>query len=164
MDYTSIFDQPPLEAVGLAVLQTAAIFIFLLAGLKAVGRRVFGEQSPQDLIVLLVIAEACDIGLTPEKAGFWGAMASITTILILGWLCDRLGFIRRVLDGKPVVIFSNGKLDHQAMGKFMLDESDLELAARTYGVADFRKLRLIVIEGDGKITGVTEHGGGAKLN
>lgn len=154
MDYVSILDMPPMEAVGLAVLQTAVIFVFVLAGLKAVGRRVFGEQSPQDLILLLIVAEACDIGLTPEEAGFWGTMASITTILFLGWLCDRLGFIRRAVDGEPVIVYSNGNLDQKVMDKFMIDESDLDLAARSYGLEDFKKFRTIIIEGDGKITGV----------
>lgn len=159
MDYVSILDKPPMDAIGLAVLQTAVIFVFVLAGLKAVGRRVFGEQSPQDLILLLVIAEACDIGLTPEDAGFWGTMASITTILFLGWLCDRLGFIRKAIDGEPVVIYSGGRLDRKVMKKFMIDESDLDLAARCYGIEDYRQFRLIIIEGDGKITGVPKQTG-----
>ena len=155
MDYVSILDKPPMDAIGLAVLQTAVIFVFVLAGLKAVGRRVFGEQSPQDLILLLVIAEACDIGLTPEDAGFWGTMASITTILFLGWLCDRLGFIRKAIDGEPVVIYTGGRHDRKVMKKFMIDESDLDLAA----LEDYRQFRLIIIEGDGKIAGVPKQTG-----
>jgi uncharacterized membrane protein YcaP (DUF421 family) len=154
MDYISILDKPPMDAIGLSVLQTAVIFIFVLGGLKAVGRRVFGEQSPQDLILLLVIAEACDIGLTPEDAGFWGTIASITTILFLGWLCDRLGFIRKAIDGEPVVVFSNGNLDKKVMKKFMIDEDDLDVTARLYGLESFKDFYIIIIEGDGKITGV----------
>lgn len=162
MDYVSILDKPPLDAIGLSILQTAVIFVFVLAGLKAVGRRVFGEQSPQDLILLLVIAEACDIGLTPEQAGFWGTMASITTILFLGWLCDRIGFIRKAVDGEPIVIFSNGRLNRKAMRAQKVDESDLQVAAHTYGLDDFRKFHVIILEGDGKITGVTAKGEGPK--
>ena len=154
MDYISILDKPPMDAIGLSVLQTAVIFIFVLGGLKAVGRRVFGEQSPQDLILLLVIAEACDIGLTPENAGFWGTIASITTILFLGWLCDRLGFIRKAIDGEPIVVFNKGKLDKEAMKKFMIDEDDLDVTARAYGLESFKEFYIIFIEGDGKITGV----------
>jgi hypothetical protein len=40
------------------------------------------------------------------------------------------------------------------MSRFMIDEDDLNLAARSYGLENFRKFRLIVIEGGGKITGV----------
>jgi uncharacterized membrane protein YcaP (DUF421 family) len=157
MDYVSILDKPPLDAVALSVIQTAVIFSFVLLGLKVVGRRVFAEQSPQDLIVLLIIAEACDAGLTPQDAGFWGTAASISTILFLGWLCDRLSFLRKAIDGKPVVVFSNGRLDNKVMKKFMIDESDLALAARGYGLETFRQFRIIMLEGDGKITGVIDH-------
>lgn len=156
MDYVSILDRPPLEAVALSVLQTAVVFSFVLLGLKVVGRRVFAEQSPQDLILLLIIAETCNLGLTPQDAGFWGSVASITTILFLGWLCDRLAFLRKAIDGMPVVVFSNGRLDKKVMKKFMIDESDLALAARSYGLETFRQFRIIMLEGDGKITGVVD--------
>ena len=157
MNYVSIFDKPSLEEVGLSILQTAVIFCFVLIGLKIVGRRVFGEQSPQDLVLLLIAAEACDIGLTTEDAGFWGSMASLSTILFLGWLCDRVGLLRKAIDGKAVIIFSNGRLDRKAMKKLMIDESDLGIAARTYGLEDFKQFHMIFVEGDGKITGTVDH-------
>jgi uncharacterized membrane protein YcaP (DUF421 family) len=157
MSYMSILDKPSLEILGLTILQTAVIFCFVLFGLKIVGRRVFGEQSPQDLILLLIVAEACDIGLTPEDAGFWGTMASVSTILLLGWLCDKIVFVRKAIDGKPVIVFSNGHLNKKVMKKFMIDEADLALTARTYGLETFKQFRIIILEGDGKITGIVDH-------
>lgn len=45
--------------------QTFVLFWFVLLGLKAIGRRAFGELGPQDLILIVVVAEAMDSGLTP---------------------------------------------------------------------------------------------------
>lgn len=86
MDYTAITDIPDVQAIWLSMAQTFCIFILILGGLKLVGRRVFAEQTPQDLIILLLIAESCDLGLTHEDAGFWGTVASVLTILFMGWL------------------------------------------------------------------------------
>jgi uncharacterized membrane protein YcaP (DUF421 family) len=38
--------------------------------------------------------------------------------------------------------------------KFMMDENDLNVAARSYGLEDFRQFQFIILEGDGKISGI----------
>ena len=154
MDYVSIFDVPPLKFVFLSMLQTVTLFIVVLLGLKLVGRRVFGEQGPQDLVILILIAEACNSGLNHQQAGYWGSAASVITILFLGWLCERTKFIRQFLEGRPVFIYERGTLNKTLMEKHMVDEGDLELAAREYGLASYHDFSTIVLEGDGAVTGV----------
>lgn len=53
MQYSTIFTFPPWEHIGLAVLQTATIFWLVLVGLHVVGRRVFAQRGPQDLILIV---------------------------------------------------------------------------------------------------------------
>lgn len=57
MEYVGILDVPPLRFVLLSVVQTFTLFVAFLLGLKIVGRRVFGEKGPQDLVILVLIAE-----------------------------------------------------------------------------------------------------------
>jgi uncharacterized membrane protein YcaP (DUF421 family) len=154
MDYVSIFDVPPLKFVVLSIVQTVTFFIAILLGLKLVGRRVFGERGPQDLVILILIAEACNSGLNHQQAGYWGSVASIITILFLGWLCEKTKSIRQFLEGRPVFIYARGTLDRTLMEKHMVDETDLEMAAREYGLGSYHDFSAIVLEGDGAVTGV----------
>lgn len=154
MQYVGIFQAPPLDAILLSMLQTATLFTLVLLGLKLVGRRVFGEQSPQDLVILVLIAEACDLGLSDERAGYWGTVASVLTILLLGWTCEKVAVLRRLLESHPVVLFENGKLHRKMMQKHYVDCEDLDLAAREHGLSSHKEFARIVLEGDGKITGV----------
>lgn len=154
MDYTSIFDPIPWDAVGHSILQTIAIYWLLLLGLKLVGRRVFGEMGPQDLIILLLIAEACDLGLSDEKAGFWGTIASVLTILAMGGLIERLTPLRQLLEERSVTLMKNGRLDRIQMRRNMVQEEDLNHTAREYGLASYRDFELMTLESDGKITGI----------
>jgi uncharacterized membrane protein YcaP (DUF421 family) len=48
---------PPLKFILLSIFQTVTLFVLVLLELKLVGRRVFGEQGPQDLVILIFIAE-----------------------------------------------------------------------------------------------------------
>src|SRR5688500_1821390 len=107
MDYIGILDAPPLKAVLLSILQTFTLFVFVLLGLKLVGRRVFGEQGPQDLVILVLIAEACDAGLNHQGAGYWGSILSVGTILLLGFICEKVKIIRQFIGGDPVVLYKD---------------------------------------------------------
>jgi uncharacterized membrane protein YcaP (DUF421 family) len=72
----------------------------------------------------------------------------------LGWLSERSKFIRQFLEGRPVFICERGALDRTLMENHMVDESDLQSAAREYGLASYHDFSTIVIEGDGAVIGV----------
>lgn len=154
MDYVSIFDSVEWPEIGKTIIQTVTIYWFLLLGLKAIGRRVFAEMGPQDLIILLLIAESCDLGLASEKAGYWGTIASVATILIMGAVIERIPPLRRFLDSNKVLLFEDGKLDRKALRRNLVEEEDLEKTAREYGLASYKDFLALTLEGDGSITGI----------
>ena len=105
MEYIGIIDVPPLRFVLLSVVQTFTLFVAVLLGLKIVGRRVFGEKGPQDLVILVLIAEAASSGLNHQGAGYWGSAASVITVLLLGWLPEKTKVIRQFIEGRPVFLY-----------------------------------------------------------
>jgi uncharacterized membrane protein YcaP (DUF421 family) len=157
-NYADIFNFPPIESVALSVLQTATLFAFLLVGLKLIGRRVFAERSPQDLIIIVLVAEACDLGLTHEEAGYWGSFFSVITIFFLGYLTERISFLRRFFNPKPIYICRNGIMDEATLKKHMIDNEDLDEAARQHGLPSHKHFIDIVLEGDGRISGIYKVG------
>jgi uncharacterized membrane protein YcaP (DUF421 family) len=154
MDYVSIFDPIPWAEVGHSIVQTVVIYWMLLFGTKAVGRRVFGEMGPQDLIILLLVAEACDLGLSDEGAGFWGTAASVLTILATGGFVERVPFLRRALESKPVILCRGGKPEQDVMRAYLVDESDLRQAAHQYGFDSYDEFESMTLESDGSITAI----------
>ena len=156
MEYLSIFDAPPLQFILLSILQTVTLFAIILLGLKIVGRRVFGENGPQDLVILVLIGEASNLGLSHQEAGYWGSVASVMCILLLGFLCEKVKFIRRFLEGRPIYLYERGALNKTLMEQHMVDEADLDLAAREYGLASYHDFSTMVLEGDGAVTGVVQ--------
>lgn len=149
-----VFTFPGWELIGFSILQTATLFCFILAGLRMIGRRVFAERGPQDLITIVLVAEACNQGLAHQDAGYWGAFFSALTIFFLGWLVDRVPFLRRLLEDKPLLLYSDGQLRRHTMRKHMISENDLHETARERGLASYTDFMTIVLENDGHITGV----------
>lgn len=154
MQYTTIFTFPSWEHIGLAVLQTTTIFCLVLVGLHVVGRRVFAQRGPQDLILIVLVAEACDLGLAPEEAGYWGTVASVLTLFVLGYVTERVPLLRHLLNEKPIPLYSEGKLHYEAMKKHMIDVEDLEEVAREEGSLSYKDFDVMMLEGDGTISAI----------
>jgi uncharacterized membrane protein YcaP (DUF421 family) len=158
MNYIDIFSSPSLEPILLSVLQTAIIYCLIIAGLQIVGRRVFAQRSPQDLIIIVLVAESCDLGLIHEDAGFWGTIASVITLLLLGYLTEKIPLIRHCLDKAPITLYSDGKLHAKAMEKQMVDVADLDEVAREEGKSSHKDFDIMVLEGDGQISAIKNKG------
>jgi uncharacterized membrane protein YcaP (DUF421 family) len=154
MDYVSLFDTVPWDAVFRSMIQAGSIYILVLAGLKLVGRRVFDQKSPTDLVVLVLIAEACDLGLSDERAGYWGTIASVAVLLALGRISEQVPFLRHLVEPRPLCLYKNGRLDRAMMKKNLVEESDLDETAREYGLSSYRDFSSMMLEGDGHITGI----------
>ncbi len=152
MDYVSIIELPPLAPVLLSAAQTCMLFFFVLVTIRLIGRRVFGEQNPQDLIMLILLAEACGAGLADTQAGFWGSAASVSTLLLLGWMLDRVPFLRKLIESGPIILYKNGRLYRKQLERSMIDLPELDTVARRYGLASYQEFSQIVLEGDGEIT------------
>lgn len=154
MDYITIFNPIPWPEVGVSVLQAVTLYIIVLFGLELIGRRVFAEKGPQDLIVLLLVAEACDLGMAHEAAGYWGTFFSVVTIILLGGVTERIPFLRKTIDEKPVMLYGNGRLYKKRLADHLIDECDLDETARCYGLASYKQFQSIYLEGNGSMTGV----------
>lgn len=142
----------PWVPVAYSVLQAIACYFLVLLGLKLIGRRVFSDKNPKNLIILLLISRCCE--MTHDESGFWGTIFSVATLLILGSMGERLRLVRHFLHEEPIPIYCNGKLDRVAMRQNLVRESDLNEAARSYGRTSYADFEIMVLEQDGEISGV----------
>lgn len=125
-----------------------------LLGIARGGATGFWRNGPEDLILLMLIAEASDIGLAPNDSGFWGAITSIVTLLTLVYGVERLPFLRQLLDPPPVYLMRRGIVDEKTMRHYLIEQDDLLKAARQYGHSDLSAFKTIILEGDGSISAI----------
>lgn len=70
-------------------------------------------------------------------------------ILLLKWLNTNVAVIKQLIDGKPVMIIKNGKLDPEACRSKGLSASDVALKLRSQGVFQLKDVKRAVIEQNG---------------
>lgn len=152
--YVTIFDPIPWKLVGLTAIHTFVVYWVVLLGLKAVGRRVFGELGPHDLILLLLISESTDLGIVHQDAGFWGTLTAVLVLLSIVGIMERIPPFRRAMENNPIILKENGQLLENVISKNLVECDDLNRVAHEYGMRDHQAFEKMILEGDGKITGI----------
>ena len=117
------------------VLRGIFVFVFLYVLMRIVGRRELSSLEPFDLILLVILGDAVQQGLTQDDYSLTGAVLAIGTIALLqvgtSWLNFRFPKLRSVLDGEPVVIVQDGKPIERNMKRERVTPDDLADNART---------------------------------
>jgi uncharacterized membrane protein YcaP (DUF421 family) len=139
------------------VAHSAAIYLLLLLIFRLAGRRTLSETSTFDLVLLLIIGETTQQAMVGGDESVPGAAIAIVSLVSLemtmGYLKRAFPAFDRLLEGQPVLLISDGKIQDAAMQAHGLDDQDLMEAARlSHGLVDVEDVRQATLERDGKIS------------
>ena len=129
-------------------------FVFLLT--RVVGRRELSSLQPFDLILLIVLGDAIQQGLTQDDYSITGAAIVVGTIASLQVLTSyasfRLPFLRPVLDGQPIVVVEDGKPIERNLHRERITVEELSEEMRQQQIASLDDVQWAVLETSGTIS------------
>jgi uncharacterized membrane protein YcaP (DUF421 family) len=138
------------------VLRAVFVFAFLYVLLRVMGRRELSSLEPFDLILLVILGDAVQQGLTQDDYSLTGAVLAVGTIALLQVLTSYVNFrfprLRMVLDGEPLVVVQDGKLVKKNMDRERLTEDDIAEAARQESIASLDDVEWAIMETSGKFS------------
>ena len=138
------------------VVRAAVAFLILLLLLRVLGRRELSSMEPFDLILLVVIGDLIQQGVTQSDMTLTGSMLAVGTFAILtalvSWLVFRFRRLRPVLDAGPLIILQDGKLVEHNLRHERLTEDEVAAAARQQQIASLDDVAWAVLEGNGRIS------------
>jgi uncharacterized membrane protein YcaP (DUF421 family) len=138
------------------VLRTVAIFFFIFFMTRVIGRRELGSLEPFDLILLVVIGDLVQQGVTQDDYSVTGAFIVVATIALLTVAMSYLNFrvrpVRRVMEGEPIVLMENGQPIERNLRRERLTLEELAESARIQQVENLEDVRLAVLETNGNIS------------
>jgi|SRR5690348_1178076 uncharacterized membrane protein YcaP (DUF421 family) len=141
-----------MDIVGRGVV----VFVFLFLLMRIMGRRELSSLEPFDLILLIILGDAVQQGLTQDDYSLTGAMLAVGTIGILQVATSYANFrfprLRSFLDGQPLVVVQDGKPIEKNLRRERLTMDDLAEAARHEGIAKLDDVAWAVMETSGMIT------------
>ncbi|HEX3451948.1 MAG TPA: YetF domain-containing protein [Solirubrobacteraceae bacterium] len=138
------------------VFRAAVVFAFVFLVTRIVGRRQLSQLEPFDLILLVVIGDLVQQGVTQSDDSVTGALIVISTIALLSfavsWVSFRSRKLRLVTEGEPIVLVQNGRVIERNMRRERITREDIEEAARRQQIISIADLRWAILEDDGGIT------------
>lgn len=145
-----------LETPLLELLARGSVFYFgILVLMRFMPRRTGGELTTMDLIFIILIAEAASHALGSYESVADGL---VLVLVLMAWnygvnaLSYRFRFIERLTSAPPLQVIRDGQLIRRNMRREFLTEQELVSESRQQGIDDFKKIKLAVVEPDGKIT------------
>src|ERR1700760_647381 len=141
-----------MDIVGRAIL----VFCFPIVLTRLSGRRELSSLQPFDLILLIILGDAVQQGLTQDDYSLTGTFLAIGTIAVLqvlvSWIGYRFPRVRPVLEGTPIVIVQDGEVIERNLKRERLDVDEIREEARQQGIAHLSDVKWAVLETSGKIS------------
>jgi uncharacterized membrane protein YcaP (DUF421 family) len=138
------------------VIRAAIVFLLVLVVTRVVGKRELASLEPFDLILLVVIGDLVQQGVTQSDYSLTGAFLAILTITALtvatSYIAFRFRALRPVLDGEPVVLIENGRMLERNLRRERLTVEELIAEARQQSIASLDDVDWAVLETTGKIS------------
>ena len=150
------------------IIRIAVIYCCVLAGLRILGKREFGQLSPHELVTLLIIPEIVSPALTGQDTSLTGALSGAAAMLALVFITSlfshRFQRFEQVVSGQPLVLVQNGELLCDSMNRSRISAEEVLAEMRKAGLDDLKQVKWAVLESDGKISivampGVDSSGG-----
>jgi uncharacterized membrane protein YcaP (DUF421 family) len=144
------------------VLRAIVVFFFLFVLMRIIGRRELSSLQPFDLILLIILGDAVQQGLTQDDYSLTGALLAIGTIAVLQVLVSWIGFrfprSRPVLEGTPIVVVQDGDVIERNLARERLSVDEIREAARLEGIGHLDQVQWAVLETSGKISFIKKSG------
>jgi uncharacterized membrane protein YcaP (DUF421 family) len=139
------------------VLRAAVAYLFILFLMRVVGRRELSSMEPSDVILLVVIGDLVQNGVTQSDYSVTGVVLAAGTIGSLATLTAYVTFkwsrIRNVVEGEPVILVEDGRLIERNMKNERLTADELmEQARLQQGVESLDDVKWAVLETSGSIS------------
>ncbi len=138
------------------VLRATVVFWFLWLVVRGTGKRSLSELTPLDLLLVVVVGDLVQQGVTQEDMSVTGAALAVSVFVAWTLLADALERrsvrAKRVLSGEPVIVLHEGKPLEERLELERITVDELKEAARLEGHRDLGEIEYAVLETDGKFS------------
>jgi uncharacterized membrane protein YcaP (DUF421 family) len=146
------------------VIRATVLYVFVLLLMRVVGRRELSTLAPVDLVLLIVLGDALQQGLTQDDYSLTGAITVVSTIAALqvatSYLTYRSRRAKRILQGSPVVLIEDGSLIDRNLKRERLRPEDVAEEMRIDGIGSFDEVRWGILESNGQFSFVKKGSSG----
>jgi len=137
-------------------LRALFLYAFVILVMRVIGRRELSSLGAIDLVLLIVLGDSIQQGLTQDDYSVTGAVIAVSTIAAVQVASSYLSFRSRrariVLEGNPIVIVQDGRLIEKNLRRERMTRDEVAEEMRMQEIASFDEVQWAILENNGSIS------------
>ena len=135
--------------------KTLLFYVLLILILRIMGKREVGELSIFDVVVFFLISELFSLAIDNETELSHLLLPILLIVflqLITSFLALKNQRFRKLIDGEPVFVIKDGKINQRELKKQRYSIDDLLLQLRDHNIDSLRNVKYAILETNGKLS------------
>jgi uncharacterized membrane protein YcaP (DUF421 family) len=137
------------------VIRIVIIYVFIVFGLRVMGKREFSQLSPLELVTLLLVPEIVTQAIVGEDSSLTTALVGVATLFSLVYLSSLLQYHSKkaavVIEGTPAVLVDRSQMVLRTMDQERISPDELFAEMHRAGLEDLSQVKWAILETDGRI-------------
>lgn len=137
-------------------LRAIAVFVIALVMIRISGRRSFGQRSPFDSVVVILLGATLSraiVGASPFIATVLASLVIVVCHRMLAWFCMRSHAFERLVGGVEREVYSDGAFNEHELRAALMTQSDVRESVRQkLGVRSLDEVAAAVLERNGEVS------------
>lgn len=150
------------------IFLTVLMYIFIFLSMRIMGKREIGKLSVFDLTISIMIAEIAVFVIEDIERPIYDGFVPMATLVLIQVLVAQLSLksrkLRLLVDGKPSILISDGKLHRGEMRKQRYNIDDLLLQLRGQNIDSPADVEFAILETSGQLTVIEKNKGVSSSN
>jgi len=138
------------------VIRGAVAYVFIIFLLRIIGRRELSTLAPSDLVLLVVMGDLVQNGVTQSDQSVTGVFLALSTFAILTVAVSVVTFksrrVQTLVEGAPLILVQDGKPVEKNLRSERLNIDDIAEQARGQGIERLDEIKWCVLESSGSMS------------
>jgi uncharacterized membrane protein YcaP (DUF421 family) len=143
------------------MLRAVSVYVFIIFAIRLFGKKELAQLSVIDLVFILLISNAVQNAMVGSDTSLQGGMIAAGALFVANFILKKLiyrfKFFGKLIEGEPVTLIYNGKVQKANLEKAGFTIAELEAAVREHGIESIAKVDLAMLEVDGNISVLSEN-------
>lgn len=146
------------QTIIMLIIFTRAIiiYVFLLIAMRLMGKKQLGELQPFEFAVTLIAAELACIPMSDTTVPIIYGLVPIFTLFVLHLIVTKLVKhsikLRRVINGKPIIVIDSEGINYKSISKLDMTVNDLMESLRGEGYFTPSDVQYAIVETNGDLS------------
>ena len=138
------------------VIRAAVAYVFIIFLLRIIGRRELSTLGPSDLVLLVVMGDLVQNGVTQSDQSVTGVFLALSTFALLTVAASVVTFksrrVQRFVEGTPLILVQDGEPVEKNLRAERLNIDDVAEQARGQGIERLDEIKWCVLETSGSMS------------